>query len=186
MGDDGYMENLLGSLLVANGNLMDPNFCRTVVVITEHNEGGAMGLVLNRPAPVTVEEAAPSLAVLVPEGSPVFVGGPVQPEAAIVLADFESFDLDGRIVIGTIGLLGSFDEAGTPEGIKRARVFAGYSGWGPGQLEAETQEDAWIVEDALPGDIFTHEPQRLWSQVLQRKGGDYRLLALMPLDPSTN
>lgn len=178
------MENLLGSLLVANGTLMDPNFRRTVVVITEHNEGGAMGLVLNRPAEVTVEDAAPALAGLVPTGSPVFVGGPVQPEAAIVLADFESFDLEGRIVVGSIGLLAEF--AQDAPGIKRARVFAGYAGWGPGQLEAETEEDAWIIEDALPDDIFTLEPERLWSQVLQRKGGDYRLLALMPLDPSLN
>jgi putative transcriptional regulator len=179
------MENLLGSLLVANGTLMDPNFRRAVVVITEHSEGGAMGLVLNRPAPVTVEEAAPTLAGLVPAGSHIFVGGPVQPEAAIVMADFESFNLDSKIVIGSIGLLAGLDGE-VADGIKRARVFAGYAGWGPGQLEAETEESAWIIEDALPGDIFTEEPERLWSQVLQRKGGDYRLLALMPLDPSTN
>lgn len=179
------MENLLGSLLIANGNLLDPNFRRAVVVITEHNESGAMGLVLNRPAEVTVEEAAPALSALVPTGSPIFVGGPVQPEAAIVLADFASFALEPKIVIGSIGLLPSFDEHRI-DGIKRARVFAGYAGWGPGQLEAETEESAWIIEDALPGDIFTDEPERLWSRVLQRKGGEYKLLALMPLDPSAN
>lgn len=179
------MENLLGSLLVANGTLMDPNFRRTVIVITEHNEGGAMGLVLNRPAGVTVNEAAPELAGLVTDGTPVYVGGPVQPEAAIVLADFESFDVRGRIVIGSIGLLTELDE-NVPESIRQARVFAGYAGWGPGQLEAETDQDAWIIEDAFPGDIFTQEPERLWAQVLQRKGGDYRLLSMMPLDPSLN
>jgi putative transcriptional regulator len=179
------MENLLGSLLIANGNLMDPNFRRTVIVVTEHNEEGAMGLVLNRPATVTVEEAAPALATLVPAGSPIYVGGPVQPEAAIVLADLASFEVESRIVIGTIGMLAGFDD-GVANGVKRARVFAGYAGWGPGQLESETAEDAWIIEDALPGDIFTEEPERLWSRVLQRKGGEYRLLALMPLDPSTN
>ena len=178
------MENLLGSLLIANGNLMDPNFRRTVIVVTEHNEEGAMGLVLNRPANVTVEEAAPALSDLVPAGSPIYVGGPVQPEAAIVLADLATFDVESKIVIGTIGMLAGFD--GVANGIKRARVFAGYAGWGPGQLESEAEEDAWIIEDALPADIFTDEPERLWSRVLQRKGGEYRLLALMPLDPSTN
>ena len=178
------MENLLGSLLIANGNLMDPNFRRTVIVVTEHSEDGAMGLVLNRPATVTVEEAAPALTGLVPAGSPIYVGGPVQPEAAIVLADLATFDVESKIVIGTIGMLAGFD--GLANGIKRARVFAGYAGWGPGQLESEAEEDAWIIEDALPADIFTDEPERLWSRVLQRMGGEYRLLALMPLDPSTN
>ena len=181
----GTMENLMGSLLVANGTLMDPNFRRTVVVITEHNEEGAMGLVLNRPAPVTVEEAAPALAGLVPAGTPICFGGPVQPEAAIVLADFEALGLENRIVIGSIGMLSELD-SGTSDAIRRARVFAGYAGWGPGQLEAEIEESAWIIEDALPGDIFTEQPEKLWSRVLQRKGGDYRLLALMPLDPSSN
>ena len=179
------MENLLGSLLIANGTLMDPNFRRTVVVITEHNESGAMGVVLNRPANVSVEEAAPALSSLVPSGFPIFVGGPVQPDAAIVLAEFASFTLESKIVIGSIGMLADFDEYRT-DGVRRARIFAGYAGWGPGQLEAETEEGAWIIEDALPGDIFTDEPERLWSKVLQRKGGEYKLLSLMPLDPSMN
>lgn len=178
------MENLLGSLLIANGSLMDPNFRRTVVVITEHNDEGTMGLVLNRPAEVTIEEAAPELTAVVPGDAPVFVGGPVQPEAAIVLADFGSFTPETRIVVGSIGLLGALDQP-MPE-IKRARVFAGYAGWGPGQLEMEMEEDSWIVEDALSEDLFTDEPLGLWSSILQRKGGSYRMLALMPADPSMN
>lgn len=175
----------MGSLLVAGGSLMDPNFRRTVVVITEYGAEGAVGLVLNRPAPVTVAEAAPPLATLVEPGSHIFVGGPVQPEAAIVLADFESFDVDGRIVIGSIGLLSTY-RGESDAGIRRARVFAGYAGWGPGQLEGEIAEEAWIIEDALPGDIFTEEPGRLWSTVLARKGGSFRMLSLMPEDPTTN
>lgn len=175
----------MGSLLVANGSLLDPNFRRTVVVITEHNPEGAVGLVLNRPAPVTVAEAAPMLSSLVEPGSPIYIGGPVQPEAAVVLADFETFPFDGRIVIGSVGLLASYDGEAEPA-IKRARVFAGYAGWGPGQLEAEAEEDAWIIEDAFPDDIFTEDPNRLWSKVLSRKGGSYKLLSLMPDDPSNN
>ncbi len=175
----------MGSLLVASGTLMDPNFRRTVVVITEHNEQGAVGLVLNRPAPVTVAEVSPELAPLVEPGTPIYVGGPVSQEAAIVLADFESFGGGGRVVIGSIGLLSTYD-ADTDPAIKRARVFAGYAGWGPGQLESEAGEDAWIIEDAFPEDIFTEEPAKLWSAVLSRKGGSYRLLSLMPEDPSNN
>lgn len=179
------MENLLGSLLVANGTLLDPNFHRTVVVITEHGDNGAVGLVLNRPSPVLVEDAAPELAALVPPGSPVFIGGPVQPEAALVLADFKALHLAGKMVIGSIGLLFGID-ADTAQGIRRGRVFAGYAGWGPGQLEAEADQDAWIIEDALPADIFTQEPEGLWGSVLRRKGGSYRLMSLMPSDPSMN
>ena len=88
-------------------------------------------------------------------------------------------------MIGSVGLLSTYSGEAEPP-IRRARVFAGYAGWGPGQLEAETEEDAWIVEDAFPDDIFTDEPNRLWSSVLARKGGSYKLLALMPDDPSTN
>lgn len=175
----------MGSLLVASGSLTDPNFRKTVVVITEHSDQGAVGLVLNRPAPVTVAEATPLLSSLVEPGTPIYVGGPVQPEAAIVLADFESLDVDGRIVVGSVGLLSTYAGEADPA-IRRARVFAGYAGWGPGQLEAETAEEAWIIEDAFPDDIFTEEPSRLWSSVLARKGGSYRLLALMPDDPSNN
>lgn len=175
----------MGSLLVANGALVDPNFHRTVVVVTEHSDSGAVGLVLNRPSPVTVEEAAPELAALAPPGSPLFIGGPVQPEAVLVLADFKTPDLAGKIVIGSIGLVAGLHED-TVRGIRRGRVFAGYAGWGPGQLEAEADQDAWIIEDALPADIFTEEPDRLWRSVLRRKGGSYRLMALMPSDPSMN
>lgn len=164
---------------------MDPNFRRTVVVITEHSGEGAVGLILNRPAPVTVAEATPDLAPLVEPGTPIYVGGPVQPESAIVLADFENFNPDGRVVVGSVGLLSRYGTDADPA-IKRARVFAGYAGWGPGQLESEADEDAWIIEDAFPDDIFTEEPNKLWSAVLARKGGSYRLLSLMPEDPSNN
>ncbi len=176
-------DSLRGKLLVAGPTLLDPNFHRTVVLIVEHEEGGgAMGLVLNRPATVTVEEAAPALSGLVPAGSPIYVGGPVQPEAAIVLADLATFDVESKIVIGTIGMLAGFD--GLANGINRARVFAGYAGWGPGQLEDELEEDAWITESAEPEDPF-HDGD-LWSEALARKGGEYALLARMPADPSLN
>ncbi len=180
------MENLKGSLLVAGGQLFDPNFRKAVVLMAEGGEEGAMGLVLNRPAPVSVEEAVPSLASLVPPGAPLFLGGPVEPEQALVLAEFEDPILAGTLVLGSIGLPMSGLAPEDLRGVRRARVFAGFAGWGPGQLEGELAMSAWIVEPALPDDVFTEDPGQLWSTVLKRKGGNYRLLALMPWDPSTN
>lgn len=180
------MQNLRGSLIVADGGLLDPNFRRTVVLVAEHREEGAVGLVLNRPAGVTVEEAAPGLAGLVPPGAPVFVGGPVQPETAVILAEFDRPDRADLAVLGSIGLPRTDAEPDALEGVVRARIFAGHSGWGPGQLERELAESAWIVEPARPEDVFSDEPEGLWSAVLRRKGGRYRLLSLMPDDPSAN
>ena len=81
----------------------------------------------------------------------------------------------------------AFGAEGEPPGeVRRARVFVGYAGWGPGQLESELEEDSWIVEPALADDVFTSEPDELWSEVLRRKGGPFGVLAQMPLDPSLN
>jgi putative transcriptional regulator len=180
------METLRGSLLLAAGGLFDPNFRRTVVLIAEHGDEGALGLVLNRPASVRVQDAAPVLSGLVEPEAPLFVGGPVQPEAVLVLAEFTDPVLADRPVVGTVGFADPDLDPDRVQGIVRARVFAGYSGWGPGQLEGEMGESAWIVEPALPDDVFTVEPERRWMSVLRRKGGEYRMLSLMPDDPSSN
>ena len=180
------METLRGSLLLAAGGLFDPNFRRTVVLIAEHGEEGALGLVLNRPARLRVQDAAPLLSGLVEPEAPLFVGGPVQPQAVLVLAEFTDSVLADRPVVGTVGFADPDLDPDVVQGIVRARVFAGYSGWGPGQLEGEMGESAWIVEPALPDDVFTSEPERLWTTVLRRKGGEYRMLSLMPDDPSSN
>jgi putative transcriptional regulator len=181
------VESLRGRLLVAGPALLDPNFARSVVLIGDHDEEGALGVILNRPLPVTVGDAAAPLAALVGSGDPIFQGGPVQPQAAVVLAEFERVEDAGLIAFDSIGfLMGELDEEVTGR-LRRARVFAGYAGWGPGQLEMELQEEGgWIVEPALPTDPFTDEPEQLWSSVLRRKGGRYAMLATMPLDPSTN
>lgn len=180
------MESLRGSLLLAGGTLLDPNFRRSVVLIAEHGEEGALGLILNRPAEVSVETVVPSLALLVETGSPLFLGGPVAKDTVIALAEFEGEVPTGRPVLGSIAFAPLAEEPDLLVGIRRARVFAGYAGWGPGQLEAELAESAWIVEPARPDDVFTPEPLRLWSSVLRRKGGEFAMLALMPHDPSSN
>jgi putative transcriptional regulator len=182
-----YMESLRGQLLVASPTLIDPNFLRTVVLITEHNDDGAMGIVLNRPSTATVEEAAPELeSIVIPEDD-VYIGGPVQPTAIVVVADFERPDDASVPIFSTVGFVAAGSEPSAVEATStRARVFAGFAGWAPGQLEGEIERDDWFLEPALVADVFTPEPEDLWSEVLDRKGGEYALVARMPLDPSLN
>jgi putative transcriptional regulator len=181
-------ESLRGKLILASPALQDPNFTRTVVLIAEHTEEGAMGLVLNRPALTTVEEAVPDLSWMTGEDDLVYVGGPVAETAVIVLAEFERPELAGALVEDDLGFVGAdADDRERLDGaIRRARVFAGHAGWGPGQLEGELAEDAWIVEPPIRSEIFTDAPDELWSSVLKRKGRRYALLATMPPDPSLN
>ena len=181
-------DSLRGKLLLASPTLLDPNFVRTVVLIAEHTEEGAMGLVLNRPAASTVSEAVPDLAWLTGDDEQVYVGGPVAETAVIVLAEFDRPDVAGALVDDDLGFIGT--DADDPEvlegAIRRARVFAGHAGWGPGQLEDELAEEAWIIEPPERPEIFTEDPDGLWSHVLRRKGREFALLSTMPLDPTLN
>lgn len=182
------MDYLQGQLLVAAPSLLDPNFQRTVILITEHSAEGAMGVVLNRPSPAQVGDAVPELAEAAGgDESPVYIGGPVQTEALIVLAEFRDRGAAASIVVADVGLVSAELETSELAGLtRRARVFAGYAGWGPGQLESELDEDAWIVEAPVPTELFFEDSDSLWSSVLERKGGRFALLARMPLDPSQN
>src|SRR5207253_8200261 len=131
-------QSLRGQLLIASPALLDPNFARTVVLVVEHNDEGAMGIVLNRPSTAAVAEAVPPLEDLVGEDEAVFVGGPVEPAAVVVLAEFEDTDAAAAIVFGDLGFLrADADPSVLDVAARRFRVFAGYSGWGAGQLEAE-------------------------------------------------
>ncbi len=180
------VDSLKGNLLVAGPGLLDPNFHRTVVLVGEHTPEGALGVVLNRPSEATVDEAVPELTALVDGVEPVHVGGPVQPAAIVVLADFAQPEHAGTLVLDSVGFLPAEVDPDELGELRRVRVFAGYAGWGPGQLDAELEEGSWIVEPALPDDVFTAEPDGLWSAVLRRKGGPFSLLSLMPPDPSRN
>jgi len=180
------MESLKGHLLISSGGLFDPNFRHTVVLIGEHNDDGALGVILNRALNVTVEEAFPPLGDLAPSGEPVFQGGPVQPESPVLLAELTHPELADVPVLGSVGFLVGDVPADIHLNLLRARVFAGYSGWGPGQLEAEMDVDSWIIDPARVEDIFTDTPDLLWSKVLQRKGPEYKMLSRMPYDPSMN
>src|SRR4051794_2359819 len=179
--------SLQGKLLVASPALSDPNFARTVVAIANHDEDGALGIVLNRPSDTEVLEAVPELDGVVDGDEVVYVGGPVQPASIVVLAEFEDPAEAAYLVVDAVGLVS--DRTGLERldvATARRRVYAGYTGWGPGQLEAELEREDWIVEPARPEDVFAQDPGELWGRVLQRKGGQFRLLARMPVDPSVN
>ena len=180
------MASLQGQLLVASPGLFDPNFRRTVVLVTEHTEDGAAGLVLNRPTESEVSEIVPALESLVDDGEPIFMGGPVQPNGVLVLGEFLDPTDAAVPLFGSLGFP-SLDE---PDEVvpltTRRRIFAGYAGWGSGQLEDELAREDWILEEAHPDDAFTEAPGELWADVLRRKGGIYELVARMPEDPSVN
>jgi putative transcriptional regulator len=180
------VESLQGQLLIAGPGLVDPNFWRTVVLVGEHSDDGALGVVLNRSSETSVEEAVPELAVLAEGMGAVHVGGPVQPSAVVVLADFAEPDDAGALVLDSVGFLPSEVEPESLGELRRARVYVGYTGWGPGQLDDELEEGSWIVEPAIADDVFTDDPEGLWSAVLRRKGGPFSVLAAMPPDPSRN
>ena len=181
------VESLKGQLLIAGPTLVDPNFRRTVVLVGEHTDEGALGVVLNRASETTVDEAVPELtAVVVDSLAHVHFGGPVQPSAIVVLADFADPERAGSLVLDSVGFLPAEVDPDEIGELRRARVFAGYAGWGPGQLDGELDEGSWIDEPALADDVFTDEPDALWADVLRRKGGPFGVLSLMPYDPSLN
>jgi putative transcriptional regulator len=188
-------ESLSGRLLVATPLLGDPNFRRTVILIVEDEpEEGTLGVVLNRPTEVQVGQVLESWTDLVTGPTVVFKGGPVSPNSALALAlaqgDEEPLgwrSLDGSSLMSRIGLV---DLEAPPEllagGITSLRVFAGYAGWGPGQLQAEIDEGAWYVLPGEPADAFLAEPEQLWPAVLRRQGGDFAIVATYPDDPMLN
>jgi putative transcriptional regulator len=181
------MDSVRGQLLVAGPGLLDPNFWRTVVLIVEHTEEGALGLVLNRPSETSVGEAVPQLAELLNPEERLFIGGPVQPSSVIVLARFEDATDAALLAFDDIGVLGtgpSADELSA--GVRAGRAFLGHAGWGAGQLDGELERGDWILEPARREDAFAQDPQELWPDVLTRKGGSYALVARMPADPSMN
>jgi putative transcriptional regulator len=179
------MESAQGQLLIAGPTLLDPNFWRTVVLVIEHSEEGALGLVLNRPSETTVSEAVPQLEELVDPTDELFIGGPVQSSSVIVLAQFEDPDDAALISFEDVGVLRATGDESVA-GVRKGRAFIGHAGWGPGQLDGELERGDWILEPAQLGDAFTTNPQALWSDVLTRKGGSYALIARMPADPSMN
>lgn len=190
--------SLTGRLLIASVKLGDPNFERSVVLVLDHGEEGALGIVLNRPTGLGVDEILEpwhAQALLAPPGV-VFAGGPVSREAVIGVARApgEEIDIEGSGgPVGwrpLLGRLGTVDLSVPPEDqplvLAGARLFSGYAGWTSGQLEGEISEGAWYVVDARGDDLLSSEPQRLWHDVLKRQGRRLALLAAYPPHPSVN
>lgn len=152
----------------------------------EHSADGALGLVLNDPLDLPTSEAlAPPIDAVFSEDALVHRGGPVEETAVIVLVEVDGPDAAGSAVVEGVQIL---DPRADPSAIdiRQARAFAGYSGWSPGQLEAEIAEESWIDATPTVGDVFCHDHADLWRRVVERKGGDYRLVARAPEDPSLN
>jgi putative transcriptional regulator len=185
------MESMTGQLLVATPTLKDPNFDRTVVLLVAHEPGGALGVVLNRATEVPVSDVLGNWGDLAGDPAVLFEGGPVQPESAICLARTRP-EVKKRITgfHQVAGALGTVDLSADPDRLRDSvagiRVFAGYSGWSPGQLEEEISSGSWFVFDALPGDAFANRPDDLWSMVLRRQGGLLAAVAHYPSDPALN
>jgi putative transcriptional regulator len=173
-------ESLRGQLLIAAPSLFD-YFRRSVVLVLEHSDEGAMGVVLNRESETRVAEAVPALASLAEPEELVRIGGPVSPQSVVALGDFADVEEAGTLVVGSLGTL---DPDADNESLRRVRVYAGYAGWAPGQLDGELEQEAWMVLPARAGDPFANGD--IWSEALRRKGGSYKLLATMPADPSLN
>jgi len=177
--------SLSGRILIARPEFHDPNFDATLTLILEHSDEGALGLILNRPSNLAMSDAFPEWEELAGRPDLLFEGGPVDRDALIALGRSQAGD--GAMVLGAHSIdLDSQPALAVAEGIVQVRVFSGYAGWAPGQLEGEIANHGWWVVDACIDDLFTDDPAHLWARVLQRQGGELAWFAHFPLDPSLN
>ncbi len=181
--------NLECQLLVATPRLRDPNFSRAVILVLNHDDDGALGVVINRPSVLPLAEVLPTWSDAVVGPRTIFAGGPVAQDSALAVAvALGRGPADGfHRVAGAYGLVDLDKEPGDvlPD-LVGVRIFSGYAGWGAGQLEAEIEEGSWYVVGAAPGDLLSHDPENLWRQVLRRQPGELAYVATFPDEPSMN
>ncbi len=179
-----------GRLLLAAPPLEDPNFDRTVIYMLEHHDEGAVGVVINRSSGEALDEPLDRWIDLQTAPSSVFEGGPVESTALIALVAAKDPDVDDEALTPIVGVIASADLTADPAivaaSVNEVRVFRGYAGWGPGQLEGEIDAGAWLVLDAQTSDVFTKAPDELWREVLRRQPGRLAWLANAPDDLSMN
>lgn len=182
------MDTLRGRLLVATPAIESGPFMRSVVFLLDHDGDGALGVIVNRPLESDVDDVLPDWANLVNAPVCLFDGGPVAMDSALALGVISDIapPIGWRQMAGRVGLVdleGPVPSHGEFAGL---RVFAGYAGWGPGQLEDEIDEGAWLVIDARDEDLVSPQPETLWREVLRRLDSDARFLTTFPDDPSAN
>jgi putative transcriptional regulator len=181
-------QSLRGRVLVATPLIDEPTFYRSVILILAHGEEGALGVVVNRPSDLGVLEVLPEWYGVTAEPAVLFVGGPVGDGAVICLGRAEGGGpADEHRVVGPVGMIDLEDDPHTVQAsVREVRIYGGYAGWSPGQLEQEIAEEAWVVADAEPDDVFAPDPDALWTRILQRQRGPAAWLANFPPDPSMN
>jgi len=181
-----------GTLLLANTDLLEPTFRRSVIYVVEHNDGGTLGVVLNRPSETAVYNVLPQWAQLAAKPKTMFIGGPVKRDSALCLGllrtGVQAQDLPGlRPVSGRLVMVDlDADPAVIEPHVEGIRIYAGYSGWTIGQLEGEIERDDWIVLSALPGDVLYDQRVDLWARILRRQPTSLAMLATHPIDVSRN
>lgn len=181
-------KSLKGQLLLDGGKLGGSFFHRSVVLVCQHDEEGAFGLVLNRPTPTKIGEAVVADLPEVLKDQILFLGGPVQTNALSYL--HSDIFLPHASVMPNLELGHSLDAlvelAQSNSPTQKVKVFAGYAGWSPGQLDDEMRRKAWLTHPATLELVFSDEPEKLWATILRCKGPEYRLLAETPEDLSWN
>lgn len=189
----GAHQNLTGRLLVATPKVRDPNFERAVVLILDHDADGTLGVVVNRPTELSVTSVLEGWTDFVSTPDVLFQGGPVATNSALALAEIPAGTADEETPVGwrkLYGRLGLVDLDAPPQllagGLGGMRIFAGYAGWSPGQLEAEISDEGWYVVDAEPHDPFSGDPASMWRAVLRRQDRDLAFIATLPEDPTLN
>lgn len=183
-------ESLAGRLLVSSPLLRDPNFIRTVVYLCAHDDNGALGVVLNRPNPVAIDEVMPRWSAAAAEPASLFSGGPVDLDSAIALGwvtGETNLHLAVAFVEAPIAMIDLSEEpAPVMDQLGALRIYLGYAGWESQQLEAEIAQGAWHVTDARPAEVFTVVPHRLWFDVVKRQRGGIAFWSTFSDDPRTN
>jgi putative transcriptional regulator len=184
------IDNATGRLLVATPRTGGKVFRRSVVLVLQHDEEGAQGVVLNHPLHAPVSAVLPSWQDYVTDPPNVFQGGPVALDSALGLVTVPGDDQEPMGVRLLFGGLGLVDLDVPPQvvmpGVTGLRIFAGYAGWSDGQLEQEIREGGWYVVELEARDAFTSEPERLWATVLRRQRGNLAFAASLPEDPTMN
>jgi len=183
------MPSYSGQLLVATPMLVDPNFARAVIFLLDHDEDGALGVVINRPSQLPVRAVLPAWADTVSEPSVLFAGGPVAQDSALAvgMSSGPGPEVGFRRLTGDFGLVDLDAEPTDVEaGLVGVRVFSGYAGWNPGQLEEELDEGSWYLVSTLAEDLLNPMPELLWRSILRRQPGELAYVATFPDDPTMN